>query len=532
MLATSALALWVGYVFWPFSPASSSNDVIDNRQGLVSQPCWFSVEDDWPAVSCYKMWVPENHQRGTRNISFPVIQFHAFSKAAPSEQFPTEKAASARLPLEAVPSEAAPSEIATQPPVLHLGAGGPGAAMWLHNQYVLDYIWRDFEQSVLSQGRDLFLMDPRGTGMAYPRLNCPAATRHTLAQLKDPQSITQYIEKETQLYIACIEGLQQQGLDVAAYQSLSVIHDLKLLQDELDVATWSLFGVSYGAVYALLFANTYAEHVDTLILDSPAFPALKNLDDPAARFLSAFVQLENYCDIDPKCTDPLENVTARLLQLVSQLDADPITLSFPSGFLGSPLPVTLNGQTFASILFYAVYGHEIYRDIPAIITELEQNDVSTFYGYIDNYVAMVKDQNYSGITMISHLCYDEVPFVDHVKLTAAIEAGLTGFLREGALYTYTWPAAICHVLGAVEPNAQMIAQINTAIPTLFLQGALDTVTPLSDVQKQLPYFSQAQLRVYPLAHGVYGQLACVKEDVAAFLKAPLLNNAPATCEFE
>ena len=41
MLATSALALWVGYVFWPFSPASSSNDVIDNRQGLVSQPFLF-----------------------------------------------------------------------------------------------------------------------------------------------------------------------------------------------------------------------------------------------------------------------------------------------------------------------------------------------------------------------------------------------------------------------------------------------------------------------------------------------------------
>ncbi|CAM5219493.1 alpha/beta hydrolase [Alishewanella longhuensis] len=54
-----------------------------------------------------------------------------------------------------------------------------------------------------------------------------------------------------------------------------MIQDLNLLQQALGLNEWSLFGVSYGAVYALLYADEYADNVDTLILDSPAFPAFK-----------------------------------------------------------------------------------------------------------------------------------------------------------------------------------------------------------------------------------------------------------------
>lgn len=503
-LSLLGLAAIIGLLWYAYTPITSTTENIATtpQMGLLEQPCWFMPDDDWPVVNCYRMFVPENHQAGTRVISFPVIHFQRFSNNTP------------------------------QPPVLHLGAGGPGAAMWLHNKYVVDFIWRDFEHSVLRQDRDLIIIDPRGTGMANPRFNCPAVTRHALAQLKEPKAMTEFVAQESELYWQCIQALQQDGVDIAAYHSLSVIQDLKLLQQALSVSEWSLLGVSYGAVYALLFADEYAESVDTLILDSPAFPALKKLDDPVARYVKPLQQLDNYCEIDPNCDEPIEAVSARIMQLVNQLNANPIQLSLPSGFLGSPLAVKLTGDTFISILYYAIYGHDIYNDIAKVVTELEQNDVSTFYRYIDNYVELIKDQNYSGISMISHLCYDEVPFVDHKHLTEALEQGLTGHMREGALYAYTWPVAICPVLvGETLPNNRMINQINTSIPTLFLLGSLDTVTPLEDVLAQRLYFSQSQLRVYPLAHSVHGQLDCVDKDLQAFLAAPLQESEPALCSF-
>jgi len=500
LLGIMAIAILLWCTFPTASPVNPAKQD-DTPLGLIQQPCWFRPADDWPAVNCYRMFVPENHEQGTRVISFPVIHFQRFS------------------------------DNPKQAPVIHLGAGGPGAAMWLHNKYVVEYIWRDFEHSVLRQDRDLYLIDPRGTGMANPRFNCPAVTRHALAQLKEPQAMAEYIAQETKLYLECIQALQQQGLDVAAYHSLSVIQDLKLLQQALGLSEWSLFGVSYGAVYALLFADEYAENVDTLILDSPAFPALKNMDDPVERFLRPLQQLEKYCEIDPTCIEPIAALTARLMQLVSRLNAEPIQLSLPSGFLGSPLPVKLTGDTFISMLFYAIYSHDIYRDIAQVVTELEQNDVSTFYRYIDNYVELIKDQNYSRISMISHLCNDEVPFVDQDRLIVALQQGLTGHMRDGALYSYTWPAEICHVFGETLPNKRMVQQIRTAIPTLFLQGSLDTITPIEDVQKQLPYFSYGQLRVYPLAHSVHGSLDCVDKDLQAFLHAPAKVSEPAHCTF-
>lgn len=502
-LSLLGLAAISGLLWYAYAPATSNPNISTPvpQLGLVEQPCWFVPAADWPAVNCYRMYVPENHQQASRVISFPVIHFQRFS------------------------------DNAGQPPLLHLGAGGPGAAMWLHNKYVVDFIWRDFEHSVLRQDRDLILIDPRGTGMANPRFNCPDVTRLALAQLKAPQATTEFIAQESALYLDCIKELQHNGVDIAAYHSLSVIQDLHLLQQALGLNEWSLFGVSYGAVYALLYADEYAGNVDTLILDSPAFPAVKRIKDPVARFLRPLKQLANYCEIDPTCVEPIDAVSVRLQQLVIQLNDDPIHLSLPSGFLGSPLPVKLTGDTFMNILFFAIYGHDIYRDIAKVITELEQRDISTFYRYIDNYVELIKDQNYSGISMISHLCYDEVPFVDQQRIRAALREGLTGSMQEGALYTYTWPADICPVFGDTVPNKRMVQQIRTAIPTLFLQGSLDSVTPLEDVQQQLEYFSQRQLRVYPLAHGVHGILDCVDKDLQAFLAAPLQDSAPAICSF-
>lgn len=501
VVALMAAAIYFWYAFSPNSTEKNAKTSVTSQLGLIQQPCWFSSKEDWPAVNCYRMFVPENHQHGDRVISFPVIHFQQFSAQS------------------------------TLPPMLHLGGGGPGGAMWIHNSAVVEMHWRNFENSVLRQGRDLYLIDPRGTGMAKPRLNCPSATLHNLNNLNNPKPIAEFAVAEQQLYIDCITELQQQGVEVSAYNSMSVIEDLKLLQQALAIDKWSLFGVSYGAVYALLYTNQAPEKVDTLILDSPAFPALKSLDDPVERFLSPMKQLENYCHFARDCDVPIENFSARFWQLIPQLDNNPIQLSLPSGFLGSPLPVKLTGELFLSILYYAVYGDDIYADIPRIVSELEQNELSTFYRYIDDYIELIKDQNFSGVSMISHLCYDEVPFVDHAKLTGALKDGLEGVMLEGALYTFGWPAAMCHAFGQRLPNKQMIKQTETSVPTLFLQGVLDMVTPLQDVQRQKPFFSQSQLMVYPLSHAVHGRLDCIDKDVSAFLAAPLATIEPAICTF-
>lgn len=472
---------------------------LQTEVGLTELPCWFEAASHWPEVTCYQMHVPENHLQADRIISFPVIHFKSF-----------------------------PSDV-KKPPLLHLGAGGPGAAMWLHLDGVVELIWQDFEHSVLRQGRDLYLMDPRGTGLAVPKLNCPSATSFSLSALNQRLSLNDYSEAETKLFVECIKKLQQQGIDVAAYNSLSVVKDLKLLQQALALDTWSLFGVSYAAIYALLYTNEAPERIDTLILDSPAFPAMKNFDNPAARFLASLRQLENYCQFDSTCTEPLDEFPLRLWRLVEKLDAEPIKLSVPSGFLWMNLPIQLTGELFLAVMYWATYDDGIYRELPELVKQLEQGDVSGIFNYLNNYVFYIKDQNSSVVSMISHLCFDEVPFVDHAKLLAALNDLPDGFIRDSAIYSFLWPTTMCGLLGEVQPNKRLIKQTETDIPTLFLQGKLDTVTPLSDVLVQRPFFSRSQLRVYALSHAVHGRLDCVDKDLSAFLKAPFKEHEAAEC---
>ncbi|WP_301003994.1 alpha/beta fold hydrolase [Arsukibacterium sp.] len=396
---------------------------------------------------------------------------------------------------------------------------------------MVEFTWQGFEHSVLRQGRDLLLMDPRGTGMAQPRLDCPSIVSYGLQQLNQRQLQPEQSSVEDQILRECIARLQQQGVDVAQYNSKSVVEDLKLLQQALQLEQWSLFGVSYGAVYALLYTNEAPEHVETLILDSPAFPAVKNVENPAGRFMATFQQLENYCQFDDACTEPLPDFPERLWQLAEKLDLQPLTVSIPSGFFGMNIPVQLSGEMFLNLLAWAAYDNAIYRELPQIVTALEQGNVSPFYEYVDSYVSYIKDNDFSVVSMASHLCFDEVPFMDYIKLKQSFSELPEGFLRDAGLSAYQWPASLCPVFGPGNSgNEIMVKQTLTSIPTLFLQGILDTVTPLEDVKQQMPFFSRSQLRVYPLSHGVHGRLDCVDKDLAVFLSAPQQVAQPAACQ--
>lgn len=495
------IGLLAGLSWLYFSTTAQSVEPVKAKVGLVELPCWFTPQPDWPQTHCYRMYVPENHQQNDRLISFPIIQFKSFAGES------------------------------RQPPLMHLGAGGPGAAMWLQNQLMVEFTWQGFEHSVLRQGRDLLLMDPRGTGMAQPRLACPSIVSYGLQQLNQRQLTAEQRVVEHQILRECIATLQQQGIDVAQYNSKSVVEDLKLLRHAFQLEQWSLFGVSYGAVYALLYTNEAAEHVETLILDSPAFPALKNVENPAARFMATFQQLENYCQFDDACTEPLPRFPERLWQLAERLDQQPLTVSIPSGFFGMNIPVQLSGEMLLHLLAWAAYDNAIYSELPQIIIALEQGNVSPFYEYVDNYVSYIKDNEFSVVSMASHLCFDEVPFIDYAKLQQSFSELPKGFLRDAGLYAYQWPASLCPVFGPVNSgNEMMVKQTLTSIPTLFLHGLLDTVTPLDDVKQQMPFFSRSQLRVYPLSHGVHGRLDCVDQDLAVFLNAPRQIANPAACQ--
>jgi len=115
--------------------------IINSEQPYGFKPvdCWFILEPELPRTECYYMNVPEDHSQQanqTRVIEYPVVVFRSSDS------------------------------LHNKAPVLHLGAGGPGAAMGLDSTDNVKGIWEYHNDMSTHQGRDLFVIDPRGTGLS------------------------------------------------------------------------------------------------------------------------------------------------------------------------------------------------------------------------------------------------------------------------------------------------------------------------------------------------------------------------------
>ena len=71
------------------------------------------------------------------------------------------------------------------------------------------------------------------------------------------------------------------------------------------------------------------------------------------------------------------------------------------------------------------------------------------------------------------------------------------------------------LIGASDPSVS--AKTKTDIPTLFLHGELDTITPLSDVTEQRKTFTKNCLVTYKLSHSVLGGNKYAQRVAAKFI---------------
>src|SRR5690606_25854544 len=85
-----------------------SNNTPLNTAVLKRTTCWFTPSYNAPPTECYIVNVPENIARPKGNrLTFPLVVFR---------------------------SESSESSLA---PVIHLGAGGPGAPMYLNDDFTM-----------------------------------------------------------------------------------------------------------------------------------------------------------------------------------------------------------------------------------------------------------------------------------------------------------------------------------------------------------------------------------------------------------
>jgi len=451
-----------------------------HKFGLEPIHCWLGSEKNLSNVECYNMHVPEIYNDETsRVISFPVRVFRS------DAFFPT------------------------QPPVIHLGGGGPGADMAM--EYALDGILKDHNAFSLNQGRDFFVIDPRGAGLSKPRLNCREFTDNVLFRVKEGLSLEDELKAVEQDYAKCIEQFKKSHINFNGYNSIAIADDVEMLRKAVNVDEWVLFGVSYSTIYAMFVAKKYPDSVNKMILDSSCFPNLKQDHNYRLQVMDRFNALYNYKDkiTDSNLTNKERdmNVSAKIWTLYDKLNEEPLMVN--------SLGLKVNGNYFIESLLWGVYGTTIFNDLPKILTEIEHNSSKTFASYFDNYLYWLQDESYGDVSAMAHYCYEDIPFLDLDFIKRENLKLPKGYIQKSSILLFEMND-FCKEMNITSVDRTLNEPIKTDVPTLFIHGEFDSVTPLRDVKEQMRGFENAKLLTYKKAHSVLSD-GKIEDDVAQFL---------------
>ncbi|MCO1335744.1 alpha/beta fold hydrolase [Microbulbifer sp. OS29] len=489
---TLLLTLLIGACERPTQTNQSGEVQQKQYARLIAKPCWFKTDDTWPFTQCFMMEVPEDYRHPEkRKIRFPVVRFRATNPD--------------------------PSKI----PLLHLGAGGPGASMGLEPENASDWLWLNYAAMTVEDGRDLFVIDPRGTGMAQPRLTCSefiedadTAFQRNLSPEEEARVFSFSMER-------CYSRLSK-GSDLAQYNSSVIARDVDELRKLFKLDKFDLYGVSYSSRYALTVARDYPESVRALVLNSAVFPNIVYTQQLPQDSLAAYERGLKHCIDDEKCNSLYPDLRRRLENLVQTLDEKPRTISIKHRYSKQRYPFVLTGQRLLRVLFQALYNENFYNELPKMIEGLESNNdegLQPAQEAIAHFMEIVLDPYFGDAAGVSHFCYEEAPFVNFDKAKAsAAETGILGGAVRSDLNLLQIQCRIWAIPSAPLTESQAIA---TPAPVIVLHGGLDPVLAANDVDTARKELPNHQWLLFPnLAHDIISASNCAERAVARFLDNP------------
>ena len=463
--------------------------------GLHQARCWFDQDLAWPMKDCFFMVVNEDpHDASSSLIGFPVVKF--FVRPDLQEQ--------------------------VKNPVLHLGGGGPGSPLGI--QFPND-IWSQYGSLVLGAGRDFYVIDPRGVGMAQPRLHCLEG----LDSVR--RAIGEDIDREEENtvwlsgYRACKQRLDEEGRDLSNYNSRVVARDVELLRRAFGVSRWVLYGVSYGSRYALTIARDYPDSVEAMILNGAAFPNLPGVDRPAKALRSALNKAFSYCESAGTCV--AESLEQRFWDLMESLNQTPLVVDG----LNEVPEYVLTGSRLLDLTLWSLYDADFFQKMPDFVTDMELRKTGMPRELIDNYLSgYYLDPTYSDPIFESHFCAEVHPFVDYVSVredARAYNEHILNLVVSGGDYS----SRLCELWSVATAEAIESRPVVTSIPTLFLQGALDPATPIEYLDGQRQHFDEHAVLVFQnSSHGGSVHSACSMNVASYFIEHKQLGQMPRSCD--
>jgi pimeloyl-ACP methyl ester carboxylesterase len=386
------------------------------------------------------------------------------------------------------------------PPVVYLagGPGGSGTATARGPRFSLFMAMRE--------AGDVIALDQRGVGLSKPNLEC----REPLAYPLDrPANREEMLDLYRERSRACAHFWKEQGIDLAAYNTVENADDVEALRRALGVEKISLWSTSYGTHLALAVIRRHERSVHRALLAGTEGPD-HTLKLPAS-VRRQFEEIAQLYRSDPEVGPFLPDLLGLLNTLCARLEEQPVTAAVTDPETGQEVPVTVGSfdlQLFAASVLGRI---DAIQAFPAVAYAMSHGDFTPLGRF-----AMSQRRAPLGSAMSWVMdC-----------ASGASDERYSRFRREeeefpiGGLIDFPFPD-VCDAWGRPDLGPAFRTPVRSERPVLFMSGALDGRTPIGNVEEICPGFpNSVHVVIENTAHGDHLLLSSprTEEVMVRFLK--------------
>jgi pimeloyl-ACP methyl ester carboxylesterase len=400
---------------------------------------------------------------------------------------------------------------------LVVAVGGPGAS----GVFDSDFFLPSFPEEI-TESYDLIFFDQRGVEL-FPGPSCPEADEAWSIGWEElagqPDTYWDGLIDLNEVYVsACVAELGNTGV-LAHLGTVQAVHDLETFREEMGYERMILYGESYGSSFAQVYAATYPERVERMVLDGVldlTRDGLETTADQIEGLEDTLSRIFEHCDREELCRDDMGMPAAAGYEtLIDRLAAEPTVVSFPTEpGLWEDIPLTVEDVSY--LAYISSYSEE---DRMAFLRALASAVARDNLNPMIRLFALNAGADLSAAVNQTVTCLDQpIPGADPTSEIETVSAARDSadiqnrWFYEFALDCAFWPG-VNH--GDDIADAYPVGQV----PTLVVASDTDPATPYSHARNLVGELDSGHLlTVRGGSHVMFGRgYPCVDDTVAAFL---------------
>jgi pimeloyl-ACP methyl ester carboxylesterase len=341
--------------------------------------------------------------------------------------------------------------------------------------------------AALRATRDLLLIDQRGTGRsnALPcRLHDPGNAAQNLQHFLPPAAAA-----------ACERQLATRA-DLTQYTLLNFAHDLEAVRKALGYGRFNLIAGSYGTRAAQVFMRAYPGSVRTALLNGAVPMDFVTPLTMARASQEAFEATFAACEADAACRAAYPALRADFDAVLARLDSGAVRAGVP-GAADAPLS---RGRV-VEWLRARLYRPRTGAELPWLIRRAAEGDYAPIIAGILAHSRNI-DEAFAVGVWFSITCSEDIQFLREEDIAPATAGTFLGDyrVREQEVACRAWPKATL--------PEDYRERLRSDIPTMFVSGDMDAVTPLWFTANVAPGFHN-RVEVVLRGHGHTEWTDCV-----------------------